>query len=190
MDHEISTLQALSMWQHGELSRDAVLWGQHLFFWDRLGKVLEVIGVLGVVIDVLGPQRLATIAADLRQWSQDPETRPVRVVVRPSVVLGGVVVISLLAIMALLTGPQRLDPVLPFTDIHLPLGLAAAVTALGLGVAAYVLLAVYFVVFEIMTPPIADYTARLLQRQHADKWLKLASLPMLSLGFFLDLLAS
>jgi hypothetical protein len=43
---------------------------------------------------------------------------------------------------------------------------------------------------ESVTPPIADYTARLLQREHADKWLKLISLPLLSLRFFLDLLAS
>jgi hypothetical protein len=191
MDHEITTLQALSLWwQHGEIPKGFVLWGQYLFFWDRLGKILEIVGALAVVIDVLGAERLAAIAAGLRQWSQDPETRPLTFVIRPRVVLTGVVSISILAGIALLTGPQKVDPVLPFTGIHLPASLAVATTSAGLALAAYVFLALYFVLFEAVTPPIADYTARLLQREHADKWLKLISLPLLSLGFFLDLLAA
>jgi hypothetical protein len=101
-----------------------------------------------------------------------------------------VAAISILAGVALLTGPQKVDRVLPFTDIQLPAGLAVATTSLGLGLAAYAFLALYFVLFEAVTPPIADYTARLLERGHADKWLKLISLPLLSLGFFLHLLAS
>jgi hypothetical protein len=167
-----------------------VLWGQYLFFWDRLGKVLEIVGARAVVIDVLGAERLAAIAADLRQWSQDPETRPLTFVLQPRVVLTGVAAISILAAIALLTGREKVDPVLPFADIHLPASLALAATSLGLALATYVFLARYFVLFETVTPPIADYVARLLQREHADKWLRLVSLPLPSLGFFLNLLVS
>ncbi len=126
MDHEITTLQALSLWQHGEIPKDFTLWGHHLFFWDRLGKILEIIGALAVVIDVLGADRLAIIARDLRQWDEDPEARPVTVVIRPRVVLAGVAAISILAALAMLTGPQQIDPVLPFTGIHLPPSLACS----------------------------------------------------------------
>jgi small-conductance mechanosensitive channel len=70
MDHEITTLQALSLWwQHGEIPKGFVLWGQYLFFWDRLGKILEIVGALAVVIDVLGAEQLSAIAAGLRCWS-------------------------------------------------------------------------------------------------------------------------
>jgi hypothetical protein len=189
MDHELTTLQALSLWwQHGEIPKGFVLWGQYVMFWDRLGKVLEIIGVLAVAVDIMGAERLAAIAAELRQWSQDPETRPLAFVLRPRVILTGLVAITILAAAALLTGPQKIDPVLPFTGIRLPVILAVATTSLGLALVAYVLLALYFVLFEAVTPPIADWTARFLQREHADKWLKLLSLPLLSLGFLLDLL--
>jgi hypothetical protein len=70
----------------------------------------------------------------------------------------------------------------------LPPALAFAVTILGLGVTAYLMLALYFVLFGIVIPPIGDFMARLLQRERADKWLKLISLPLLTLGFLLDLL--
>ena len=55
---------------------------------------------------------------------------------------------------------------------------------------AYLLLALYFVLFEVVSVPLADSTARLMKRRHADKWLKLMTLPVLTLGFFLDLLGS
>ena len=77
---------------------------------------------------------------------------------------------------------------LPFTHIHLPASFAVATSSLGLAVVAYVFLALYFVLFETVIPPIADGIAQFLQRRHADKWLRLISLPLLSLGFLLDLL--
>ena len=94
----------------------------------------------------------------------------------------------MIAGVIMLTGSQPTDPVLPFTGMPLPPAIAFAVTILGLGVAAYLLLALYFMAFGIVIPPIADFTARLLRREHADKWLKLVSLPLLTLGFLLDLL--
>jgi len=117
MDHDITTLQALSLWwQHGEIPKDFAVWGQYVMFWDRLGKILEIVGVLAVAVDVMGAERLATIAAELRHWSQDPENRPLAFVLRPRVILTGVVAISILAAVALLTGPQKIDPLLPFTQ--------------------------------------------------------------------------
>lgn len=189
MDHEITTLQALSLWwQDGEIPKGFVVWGQYVMFWDRLGKILEIVGVLAVAVDVMGAERLATIAAELRHWSEDPETRPLAFVLRPRVILVGIVAISILAAIALMTGPHMIDPVLPLTHVRVPQSLAVATSSLGLALVAYVFLALYFVLFETVIPPIADSIARFLQRKHADKWLRLISLPLLSLGFLLDLL--
>jgi hypothetical protein len=190
MDHEISALHALALWQAGEIPRDLTLWGHHLFFWERLGKMLEFVGALAIVVDLLGADRLGQIADELRAWTSDPEIRPTSFLSRPRVVAGGVAAIAVLATVALLTGSQKIDPVLPFTDIRLPAALAVAITILGLACSAYVLLALYFVLFSRLTAPIASYVAGLLQRRHADKWLKIISLPLLTLGFFLDLLGS
>jgi hypothetical protein len=59
---------------------------------------------------------------------------------------------------------------------------------LGLALSAYLLLGLYVALFCVAVPPLADHVARILDREHADKWLKLISLPLLTLGFFLDLL--
>jgi hypothetical protein len=190
MDHEITGLQALSLWQHGELPKDLTLWGHHLYFWGRLGRVLEIISAFAVVIDLLGADRLTALAKELRDWHDDPTTRAVNVVRRPGVVLGGVLTIAALAALALLTGSEKLDPVLPFTDVPLPPGLAFIAHILCMAAAAYFLLALYFVLFELVSTPLADYMARLLKKRHADKWLKLMTLPVLTLGFLLDLLGS
>ena len=107
---------------------------------------------------------------------------------RSRIILTGVVAISILAAIALPTGPHTIDPVLPLTHVRVPVSLAVATSSLGLALVAYVLLALYFVLFETVIPPIADWMARFLQREHADKWLRLISLPLLSLGFLLDLL--
>jgi hypothetical protein len=166
----------------------SLMWGHPLVFWDRLGQVMEFVGALAVVIDLLGAERLSAIAGELREWTQDPAMRPIKLLSRPPVALIGIAAISIIAGLAVLTGSQKIEPVLPFTSIPVPVAVAFAVTILGLALSAYLLLALYFVLFCAVAPPVADYTARVLQREHADKWLKLIALPLLVLGFFLDLL--
>jgi hypothetical protein len=165
-----------------------LMWGHPLIFWDRLGQVMEFVGALAVVVDLLGAERLTAIASELREWAQDPAMRPIRLLARPHVALIGIMAISIVAGLAILTGSQKIDPVLPFTGIPVPVVVAFAVTILGLALSAYLLLALYFALFCVVAPPIADYIARVLQREHADKWLKVIALPLLTLGFLLDLL--
>ena len=190
MDHQLTALQALSLWQTGEIPGHYTLWGHHLYFWGRLGRILEIAAAFAVLIDLLGADRLATIARELQQWHEDPTTRAVNVVRRPRVALVGVLVIATLASVAILTGTQSVDPALPFTAIAVPASVAFVVKVLLMASGAYLLLALYFVLFELVSAPLADSTARLMKRQHADKWLKLVTLPVLTMGFFLDLLGS
>jgi hypothetical protein len=190
MDHEITTLQAWSLWLQGDIPRGFTLWGHHLFFWERLGKILEFVGALAVVIDLLGADRLSTIADELRQWRQDPATRISNIVTRPGIAFVGVALTSIVAGIAVLTGSQKIDLVLPFAGIHLPPAMAVAATILGLALATYLVLALYFVLFAMVSAPLAHFVAQFLKRQHADKWLKMVSLPVLTLGFLPDLLAS
>jgi hypothetical protein len=189
MDHDISLIQALALWVEGDIPRHVTVWGHSLVFWDRLGHVMEFIGAFAVVVDIMGAERLSAIATELREWTRDPAMRPTRMLARPHVALIGIGAISVVAGIAVLTGSQNIDPVLPFTAVPLPAAAAFAVTIVGLALSAYLLLALYFVLFGKVVPPIADYLARVLQNQHADKWLKLVSLPLLTLGFLLDLLS-
>src|ERR1051326_7530987 len=109
-----------------------LIWGHPLIFWDRLGQVMEFVGALAVVVDLLGAERLTAIASELREWAQDPAMRPIRLLARPHVALIGIVAISIVAGLAILTGSPKIDPVLPFTGIPVPVVVAFAVTILGL----------------------------------------------------------
>ena len=190
MDHELTALQALSLWQSGEIPGHYTLWGHHLYFWGRLGRTLEITSAFAVLIDLMGAERLAVLAKELRQWHQDPATRAVNIVRRPRVAVIGVLAIAALASIAILTGTQTLDAALPFTAIAVPSVMAFVVKVLSMGIGAYLMLALYFVLFELVSAPLTEATARFMQRQHADTWLKLVTLPVLTLGFFLDLLGS
>ena len=187
---DISPLHALQLWFAGAVPKDVTVWGHQLIFWDRLGQVMEFVGALAVLVDLLGADRLATIAVELRQWTRDPELRPSRLLARPRSVLFGIVTIAIVAGFVMLTGSRSVAPVLPFTTVPVAPALAFVVTILVLALATYLLLALYFAAFGVVIPPLAAFIARLLQREHADKWLKLFSLPLLTLGFLLDLLVS
>lgn len=50
--------EAWSRWFEGRLPDDAELWGMSLVFWGRLGKLLQFIAGLTVVLDLIGAERL------------------------------------------------------------------------------------------------------------------------------------
>src|SRR5215475_12392855 len=169
MNQDVSVFEAVKLWFAGDTPKNLTMWGHPLVFWDRLGQVMEFVGALAVVIDLLGAERLSAIAGELREWTRDPEMRPTNLLVRPRAALIGIAAISFVAGFSMLTGSQKIEPVLPFTSIPIPAAVAFAVTILGLAIPAYLLLVLYFALFCVVIPPLADYIARILQREHADK---------------------
>ena len=65
MGQDISILQAATLWFSGELPKHVTLWGCPLIFWDPLGQVIEFVGALAVVVDLMAAERLSAIAVDL-----------------------------------------------------------------------------------------------------------------------------
>ena len=53
MGQDISILQAATLWFSGELPKHVTLWGCPLTFCDRLGQVIEFVGALAVVVDLM-----------------------------------------------------------------------------------------------------------------------------------------
>ena len=137
---DISPLHALQPWFAGEIPKHYTIWGHPLIFWDRVGQVMEFVGDLAVLVDLLGTDRLTVIAGELRAWTRDPELRPGRLLARPRSAALGIAAISIIAAVVMLTGSQPIEPVLPFTSMPLPPALAFAVTILGVGVAAYIVI--------------------------------------------------
>ncbi len=63
----VSWVQAWGAWWSGHhLREETLLWGRTLLFWGRLGKSLQFAGAITVILELIGRERLASFALDLR----------------------------------------------------------------------------------------------------------------------------
>jgi hypothetical protein len=52
-------------WNASEPISRYLLWGHPVFFWSRIGKLLEVVGALFIVIDWIGRDQINKVTAKL-----------------------------------------------------------------------------------------------------------------------------
>jgi len=62
MDHA-GIMEAWRLWGSGKLTDDFLLYGIKVLWWARIGKGLELVGGLTIVLDIIGPVRL-------RSWGE------------------------------------------------------------------------------------------------------------------------
>jgi hypothetical protein len=67
MDHA-GVWQAWKLWSSGKLTDDFLLYGIRLLWWGRIGKGLELIGGLTIVLDIIGPERLRLLGRSLHTY--------------------------------------------------------------------------------------------------------------------------
>jgi len=48
-------------WHAAEPISKYLLWGHPIFFWARIGKLMELVGALFIVIDWIGRERIASV---------------------------------------------------------------------------------------------------------------------------------
>lgn len=56
----------LSAWFAGELDRDHLVWEHPVWWWGRVGKLAQLLGAAGVVVDLIGRTRWEAFVAGLR----------------------------------------------------------------------------------------------------------------------------
>jgi hypothetical protein len=192
MENNISILAAWALWSEGHLPEHVLLWGQPIYFWERVGKILEFIGALVVIIDLLGPERIRRLGEKLKIYSDNPV-----VAIQASwryLFRWLSVPFLLIAFFSFWTHPQ--DPAydfqLPsFLHITLPRVLSVAFGIVGLAGALWVSFVAFYTVLGITwAAGVAYGLARVLDRENADWWLKLFWLTFLLVGFHFDLLTS
>ena len=71
-------LELPRLWQRWSMEgpetlSSTILWGHHLFFWGRMGKLLEFIAALAIVADILGPEKLRLYGQWLERASKGEE---------------------------------------------------------------------------------------------------------------------
>lgn len=56
--NSIDLFGAWRIWMSGELDHMLILWGFPLYWWARVGKILQFIGALTVIAEIIGAERL------------------------------------------------------------------------------------------------------------------------------------
>lgn len=63
--NEISIFDAWTLWLSGRLSPNLTLWGVSIFWWGRFGKIMQVVGAVTIVADIVGPEKIRSLGNSL-----------------------------------------------------------------------------------------------------------------------------
>ena len=63
--NEISILDAWILWLAGHLSPHSTIWGVSIFWWGRLGKMMQFIGAATIIADIIGPEKIRAFGSSL-----------------------------------------------------------------------------------------------------------------------------
>ena len=70
---EITFSETWKLWLSDNLSADTVLWGISIFWWERIGKVMQFLGATTIVADIIGPEKIRKFGTSLQSTSS-PKT--------------------------------------------------------------------------------------------------------------------
>ena len=70
---EITFSETWKLWLSDNLSADSVLWGISIFWWERIGKVMQFLGATTIVADIIGPEKIRKFGTSL-QSTNSPKT--------------------------------------------------------------------------------------------------------------------
>lgn len=64
--NDVSLIEAWKIWLSGDLPADTVLWGIRLLWWERIGKLMQVIGATTIIADIIGPEDIRQFGSSLQ----------------------------------------------------------------------------------------------------------------------------
>ncbi|HEY9699447.1 MAG TPA: hypothetical protein V6D10_19470 [Trichocoleus sp.] len=64
--NEINIVQAWTLWLSGHLSSHATIWGVSIFWWGRLGKMMQFVGAITIIADIIGPEKIRRFGTSLQ----------------------------------------------------------------------------------------------------------------------------
>lgn len=199
----------------GRLSSHSTIWGVSIFWWGRLGKMMQFVGAATIIADIIGPERIRQFGASLQntvtsivliqflkdcfRWYvlifrhtlmkdyDDNVTTPKRRF-NPSRldILNGLISILLTALIFSLVEIQPLSWIVLIEAIVIFGCLLVSISPI-----LTVLTIVSLILMELLVNSVAiKPLAWMLEHPSLDRLTKLVSLLLLLLGFHFELLAS
>jgi hypothetical protein len=210
--NEVSIVEAWTHWLSGDLPPTATFFGVSIFWWGRLGKIMQGIGAVTIVADIIGPEKIRSFGTSLHtaitpanliyflkdcfEWysiifrhtlmkDYTDETTPKGKFVQLNL-LNYIICFLLMVVVILLTKLYLVGWFFLIEAVIIFGGLLVSLSPL-VTVLAIMLLTVFGLVINwIFIKPLAW----ILEHPAFDRWVKIASLLFLLVGFHFELLAS
>lgn len=64
--NDVSLIEAWKIWLSGDLPANTVLWGIRLLWWERIGKLMQVVGATTIIADIIGPEEIRRFGSSLQ----------------------------------------------------------------------------------------------------------------------------
>ena len=62
----VSLIEAWKIWFSGDLPADTILWGISILWWERIGKLMQVLGATTIIADIVGPEKIRQFGTSLQ----------------------------------------------------------------------------------------------------------------------------
>ncbi|PSN17972.1 hypothetical protein C7271_14950 [filamentous cyanobacterium CCP5] len=63
---DVSLIEAWSIWLSGDLPDSTLLWGISILWWERIGKIMQVLGATTIIADIIGPEEIRKFGSSLQ----------------------------------------------------------------------------------------------------------------------------
>jgi hypothetical protein len=67
MDITNELILAWTQWQLGRLPDELILWGQTIRWWARIGIIVQLVGALTIIVEIIGPAKIRAYGVGLKQ---------------------------------------------------------------------------------------------------------------------------
>jgi hypothetical protein len=199
----LTLFEAWHNWLSGHLDPELSLWGIRLFWWARIGKILQIVGAVTVVVDIIGPRRLRRLGTQLKKLSavrklQDSQGAIFKRLLsswrgRPREILWKEIIadpLLTLNAMLMLAAAVAAWYFSPFPSVAARIILAFVAVIFADWVLVYLLVAAFNMIAIPVAAVLVELPANLLSRKTFVWWIRLFAGLLLFVGFHFDLLTS
>ncbi|MGB3491584.1 MAG: hypothetical protein WBA57_02565 [Elainellaceae cyanobacterium] len=64
--NNVSLIEAWKIWFSGDLPANTILWGISVLWWERIGKLMQVLGAATIIADIIGPEKIRSFGTSLQ----------------------------------------------------------------------------------------------------------------------------
>lgn len=64
--NDVGLIEAWKLWFSGDLPTNTILWGINILWWERIGKLMQLLGAATIIADIIGPEKIRRFGTSLQ----------------------------------------------------------------------------------------------------------------------------